>query len=170
MVRFLSRAELLSLTGDSVDRFDWKVRSGNLPTLRVDGQKRGKYTPLEALLMIIANALSDAQHLAPTRAAEIASQAAPLVELNMRKIAQTSEQHSQGAPPKADIFFAKLLNPNADGSPPSAVRLCDTFAQIARKFPSPVQIDLVNVSRCAAEMRARASRADIDLDEFWKGE
>src|SRR5665213_1526299 len=157
MVGFLSRAELLALTGDSVDRFDWKVRSGNLPTIEIGGRKRGKYTPLEALLMIIANNLVDAQHLAGTRAVEIASKAGPFVDRSMAKIAKTSEEYDQGVVPKADIFFAMVLNPNADGSLPSVIPFCGTFAQLARKFPSPVQVDLVNVSRCAAELRARAS-------------
>jgi hypothetical protein len=170
IMKFLSRTELLSLTGDSVDRFDTRVRSGRLPAPQpnVTGRKRGKYTRLEALVMMICNHLIDDKSVAQERAVQIASYAYT-ISGRMSDIADTSADLESGLTPTFEIFFALVMQGNDDQSWPAAtVAVCGTFAEIARDFANPISIDLVNVSRIAAVMRMRATRSKIDLEEFWK--
>jgi hypothetical protein len=165
-MNFLSRTELLKLTGDTDFSFDGKVRNLRLPQLQdITDRKRGKYTTLEALIMVIANQLSEGNGINQTRAAGMASHAY-FINSKMRAIAETSDLTVRGVTPSADIFVTWMLVSEQQEFP-RYVAACGTLAQITKKYPSPIQIDTVNVTRCAAVLRLRAAEGDIDVSDLW---
>lgn len=167
-MQFFDRSTFLSLIGRTEAQFTALSRRDQAPAAYTDllNRRHGEYSALEALLWIIRNALSDL-HLAHVAAAQTAAQAVVIAERSS-EIASTSQKLAAGVEPKSQILFARLLTPGDKGIP-KTVFFCGTVTELAKKYPAPIVCVVVNVSRAAAELRARADNAGVSLDDFWSG-
>ena len=173
-VRMMGRADFCKLAGLDVEQYNSLSRRGQVPLVpNLDlpeeiANERG-YSATGALILTIANELSDRYEMSRDRAAQIA-----MLSLNVfarwTDIAETSAQVAAGKMPATDILFAAIEWPDmrpkkGDRRPKCAV---GTLKEIAAKHPNTSGVIAVSVTRCAALLRQRAAQARIDLGDFWE--
>ncbi len=161
----LTRTDFCTLLKVDTDGLKNIVRRGYLP-YREELLDKGQYTALEALLAIMAEDEFE-QGRSMLAAAKIVGRMAAAVAEELRDIAKTSQDLCDGISVD-EIFGVTVELPF--GNNPSHVALCGTLAQINKglgAFPAIVRFTPLNVSRAAAVMRMRASRADIRLGGVW---
>jgi hypothetical protein len=170
----LSRDQFLALVGLEVEAFNSSRRRGQLP-LRPPyelpdevADARG-WSPFAALALLIALDLVDRYDLSRMRAAQIAGRSIA-VQKRWPDVCRTSEQLAESREPDFHILFGSLdipsLKPNKKSPDPTVA--IGTLSDISARYPSATRIIAVSVTRCAALMRQRAVRAEVDLTHFFE--
>jgi len=174
-MQFLSRDQHCVLAATEIEQFKSLQRRDQLPTWAAgDADTRG-YSPFESMLLIIANDLAEGPASSREAAATIASRGFGPIHQRWGEIDETSKSIVRGITPAVEILYGTLEIPinktvgrrTAPLGKTEPIIFCNTLAEIAANFPSPLRLVAVNVSRIAAEMRVRAEQQQIDLTEFW---
>lgn len=123
------------------------------------------YDPLGVLMMVLANEFAD-QGFNRTRAGTLGAHGYAVGE-HWADVARTSEAMHRGRKAPEELFLAIFESTG----PQRGEAFCGTLTEIAKKFPNPARIALVNVTRAAVKIREQAAKHKIDLDayDFWTG-
>ena len=168
-----SRDEFLKLVGLEVEAFNSLRRRRQLPIvppldMPEEWVNAGGWSPLTALALNMALALTERYRLSRTRAAEIARYVFA-VPKRWADISRTSLQLANGNEPDFHVLFASLdlAGVKPTKRDPDPIIAVGTLTEIAAEYPTATSIIAVSVTQCAALMRQRAQRAKIDLGDFW---
>ena len=174
-IRFLSRSEYCSLAGLEVEQLNVLRRRDQTPSVpNLDlteevANERG-YEAGGALLLIVANELVERYEMSRDCAARVAAFGSIMFE-RWEEIAATSAEIAAGEEPPREILFALIDWPGvqrhgAKNRPPQKVAI-GNLKEVTDRHSDARTILAVSLTRCAALMRRRATKARIDLDEFW---
>jgi hypothetical protein len=175
-IQVLSRADYCKLAGLEIEQYSILRRRDQLPSVpNLDmpeevANARG-FEASGALYLNIANELVERYQTSRECAASIAAYARHMFA-RWADISATSAQVAAGQEPARDILFALIDWPGVardraknKGQQKVAV---GTLKEIADQHPSARDIIAISLTRCAAQMRKRAAKARINIDEFWE--
>jgi hypothetical protein len=163
----LSRDEFCKLLKLSSDDLKNRNRRGQLPFLD-QHRPRGEYSPYEALLVLLTEDLADSPIRSNlTAAANSVGFAAQYLVHKLDAVGETSLDLREGRDTN-EIFVSIVWLPFG-----GADRECyiGTFREISDAILAagrPIIREVkLNASRAASQLRARASRANIDISDLW---
>ena len=165
-----------SLAGLEVEQLNVLRRRNQVPSvpnldLKEEVANERGYEAGGALLVIIANELADRYEMSRECAARVAAFSGIMFE-RWEEIAATSAEIASGEEPAREILFAVIDWPGvqrhgAKNRPAQKVAI-GNLKEVADRHRDARTILAVSLTRCAALMRRRATKARINLDEFWK--
>lgn len=136
---------------------------GSAPSAGQRRRPRDRYSPMDALLTVIALYLGDepdGMALSRTRAAQIAGELRKIVDGWLPAIAMSADMQSSD-----DILVGRLQFAGARPTVPFCGTDAD-LAEILAREKQPIAIVLASATAAAALLRRRAASAKIDLAGF----
>lgn len=129
------------------------------------------YEARGALYLIIANEFAERYEISRDSAAAIAINAL-VVHHRWEDISSSSAEIASGKEPTRDVLFAVIDWPGLGRSKqrrlPRPKTAVGTLAEIVEQYPNASHLLAISVTRCAALMRQRATKARIDISEIWE--
>jgi hypothetical protein len=179
-IRALGRAEFCKLVDVEVEALNALRRRDQVPKpnfhlmLGARGvfesrERANEYNGYGALALIIALKLASQYEISRDYASEIAELALGVIDERWKDISLTSKQIADGLTPSANIMFALLEYPlfKMRGRMEVSSVVCGNATEIAAKNPMAMSFIGVSLSQCAAVLRQRARRYEIDVGDFW---
>jgi hypothetical protein len=171
----LGRSDFCRLAGLEIEQYNVLRRRDQLPPVPNLDQPteladNGGYSPGGALLLIIANELADRYEMSRECAARIAAYGLHAFR-RWGDVFVTSAQVAAGREPTIDILLAVINWPGvardkAKYRMPQKVAI-GTLKEIAEQHPDARDVIAISLTRCAALLRQRAAKTQIDLGDFW---
>jgi hypothetical protein len=142
-----------ALAGVGLEAYKSFDRRSQLPSFPRAGSG---FTPLATLALALFEAMATDWFVSRYQAAGICTAGSGLLVERWQDIRDSSELYDR------DILFGRVL-----AAGPRLVPVCGTLDEITPDFPDVISILLISATRVAGTIRARASRLDFDLTEFW---
>jgi hypothetical protein len=183
MPTFLTREQAAQLLAKNVHTFASERQRGEMPlvwrgdspailseagsgvTECAETEARRGYTTEQVFLALLRDEFVRELRLDRKRAAEIAGNALGIVVAQWPAIYEGSLAIAEGREPETEIVFGAF-------NLVSGAVVCrgGPLSEIVAGLPAPVAISiLINVTRAAGELRARAAKLKIELGEVWSG-
>jgi len=171
----LGRSDFCRLAGLEIEQYNVLRRRDQLPPVPsrdrpTEVSDDGGYSPGGALLLIMANELADRYEMSRECAARIAAYGLQAFR-RWGDIFVTSAQVAAGKEPTIDVLLGVINWPGvardkAKYRLPQKIAV-GTLREIAEQHPDARDIIAISLTRCAALLRQRAAKAQIDLGDFW---
>ena len=171
----LGRSDFCRLAGLEIEQYNALRRRGQLPSMSNRDLPRemagdGGFSPGGALLLIMANELTERYEMSRECAARIATCGLQAFR-RWGDVFVTSAQVAAGKEPTIDVLLGVINWPGVardkTKNRPLQKIAVGTLEEIAQQHPDAHDIVAISLTRCAALLRQRAAKAQIDLGDFW---